>query len=422
MSLFGQILPSVQLRFNNANRGAVHAAPLRGIRQFGPYDLSFFPKRHLNCGLLYPASARAMRNDLVSGLQHGDGPQFPGFATLFRVQLAFDSSREESIRGAESELEFRRAATRLASGDCDLVFIVGIRQDSGIYQVCKETLLLNGVPCQVLATSQFRVPRQRPWILGNLALASYAKAGGTPWVVADTQARHELVMGVSRAKDANERFVVGFVTLFNQDGDFLFLNSQTPVVQWEDYVRSLERMVVNAYHDYQQSFGMPQSLVVHFHKRPGDGEVEAVSQALRSLGVDIPFALLHLNEFSLFRAFDTKESTCVPQTGLQVDLSRRRALLLLDGLEQGKRNRRGVPNVWDISLDRRSTMEVDEFPRLIQQIHRFARVNWRGFNARSTPVTMNYSKLICDLVLEIGLDSWNGIVTNGRLREKAWFL
>ena len=175
-------------------------------------------------------------------------------------------------------------------------------------------------------------------------------------------------------------------------------------------------------HDYQQSFGTPQSLVVHFHKRPGDGEVEAVSRALQSLGVDIPFALLHLNEFSLFRAFDTKESTCVPQTGLQVDLSRRRALLLLDGLEQGKRNRRGVPNVWDISLDRRSTMEVDEFPRLVQQIQRFARVNWRGFNARSTPVTMNYSKLICDLVLEIGLDSWNGIVTNGRLREKAWFL
>ena len=97
-------------------------------------------------------------------------------------------------------------------------------------------------------------------------------------------------------------------------------------------------------------------------------------------------------------------------------------LLLLDGLENGQRNRRGAPNVWDISLDKRSTMGGDAFPRLVQQVHRFARVNWRGFNARSTPVTINYSKLICDLVLEIGLDSWNSIVTDGRLREKAWFL
>jgi hypothetical protein len=169
-------------------------------------------------------------------------------------------------------------------------------------------------------------------------------------------------------------------------------------------------------------FNNPQSLVVHFHKRPGIKEIDAVSRALQHLGVDIPFALLHLNEFSLFRVFDTSHNSYVPKTGLQVNLSRHRALLLLDGLENDKRNRRGVPNVWDISLDRRSTMDVDEFPRLVQQIHRFARVNWRGFNARSTPVTINYSKLICNLVLEIGLDSWSSIISNGRLREKAWFL
>jgi len=422
MSLYGQLLPAVPLRFNSANRGAVQAVALRGMRQFGPYDMTTFPKRQLTCGLLYPAAARGMRDALVNGLQHGEGSGFPGFSQLFRVDLTFDSAHEEVIRGLEDKQEYQRAASRLARANCDLVFIVGIRPDSGIYQACKETLLLNGVPCQVLATKRFNYPNQRPWILGNLSLASYAKVGGTPWVVADPQARRELVMGVSRAKDAENRYVVGFVTLFNQDGDFLFLNAQTPVVEWSDYLGNLERMVVEAYHDYQQGFGAPESLVVHFHKRPGEGEVEAVEQALRNLGVAIPFALLHLNEYSLFRAFDTAHSTYVPPTGLQVDLSRRRALLLLDGLEQGKRNRRGVPNVWDVSMDRRSTLEVEEFPRLVQQIQRFARVNWRGFNARSTPVTMNYAKLICDLVLEIGLGSWSNIITNGRLRDKAWFL
>ena len=82
----------------------------------------------------------------------------------------------------------------------------------------------------------------------------------------------------------------------------------------------------------------------------------------------------------------------------------------------------GVPNVWDISMDKRSTMQPDQFSRLVSQAHRFSKVNWRGFNARSLPVTINYSKLICDQVLDIGLDSWNGIVTQGKLREKAWFL
>jgi hypothetical protein len=44
-------------------------------------------------------------------------------------------------------------------------------------------------------------PSQRAWVLGNIALASYAKVGGAPWVVADSSGRHELVMGVSRAQE-----------------------------------------------------------------------------------------------------------------------------------------------------------------------------------------------------------------------------
>lgn len=412
----------MQLRFNSVQRGALHASALAGMKRYGPYDASLFPQRQLTFGLIYPISAQKMRDAFVNGFQYGDGSAFPGFARLFRVQPVFDPANEERLQGVGNEQELRRAAIRLAGRNCDLVFVIGIHSGNGMYQACKATLLLNGIPCQVLATDRFMVPNQRPWILGNLALASYAKVGGTPWVVADTQGQRELVMGISRAKDASNKFVVGFVTLFNQDGDFLFLNSQTPVVQWEDYVSSLESMVMDAYHDYQETFGTPSSLVVHFHKRPGEREIKAVNRALHQLSADLPYALVHLNEFSLFRVFDTQQVSYVPPSGTQVNLSQRRALLLLDGLENGQRNRRGVPNVWDISLDRRSTMDVDAFPRLVQQIHRFARVNWRGFNARSTPVTINYSKLICDLVLEIGLDSWNSIVTNGRLREKAWFL
>ena len=126
--------------------------------------------------------------------------------------------------------------------------------------------------------------------------------------------------------------------------------------------------------------------------------------------------------FLSFGCSTRRTTRYVPQAGLQVNLSLRRALLLLDGRENDKRNRIGVPNVWDISMDKRSTLSPDEFPRLVSQIYRFAKVNWRGFNAKSIPVTINYSKLICNQVLEVGLNSWNSIISNGKLREKAWFL
>ncbi len=422
MKVFGQVLPPVQLRFNSASKFATDYSPCNGIRRFGPYDSSLFQTRQIRYGVIYFMGLGPQRLALVNGLTAGDGVNFPGFAPWFRVQLVFDQQSDKCVMESEGERGLRQAVQHMVARDLDLVFVLVAQRHEAAYRCCKSILLSNGIPCQVVIASRLSDPNQRPWILGNIALASYAKVGGTPWVVADSVKRRELVIGVSRAQDESQRYVVGFVTLFNQDGDFLFMHSKTPVIDWDDYVSGLEELIVDAYGDYEANFGPPESLVIHFHKRPGYREVGAVNNALNSLSRTIPYALLHLNEFSAFRLFDTSHSTHVPQAGLTVDLSRHRALLLLDGRENDKRNRMGIPNVWDIGMDKRSSMPTDEFPRLVRQLHRFARVNWRGFNARSVPVTVNYSKLICDLVMEIGLKSWNQIVGNGRLRDKAWFL
>jgi hypothetical protein len=421
MNLFGKILPPTQLRFNSSLKFAIDPMPSAGIRKFGPYDASLFAQNRINCGVIYSDEVKKQKEALAQGLINGEGSSFPGFTTLFRAPIIFDPSYERCVKSSDRGL--RQAADEIAAKNCDLVFIIAPQRSEQTYRECKSVLLSNGIPCQFVTAAKLQNPSQRPWVLGNIALASYAKVGGTPWVVADSSGRHELVMGVSRAQEeSNKKCVVGFVTLFNQEGDFLLLHSKTPVVRWDDYVKGLEDLVFDAYQEYESRFSAPESLVIHFHKRPGFKELEAVNSALKRLDRTIPYALVHLNEFSAFRLFDTAHSSHVPSSGLMVRLSRRRALLLLDGRENGKRNRMGVPNVWDISLDKRSTIELDEFPRLVSQVQRFARVNWRGFNAKSLPVTINYSKLICDQVLEVGVDSWNSIVGNGRLREKAWFL
>ena len=43
-------------------------------------------------------------------------------------------------------------------------------------------------------------------------------------------------------------------------------------------------------------------------------------------------------------------------------------------------------------------------------------------NLSSGPVTLNYSKLIARMVIELGIQNWNQIITEGKLRDKSWFL
>lgn len=342
---------------------------------------------------------------------------------MFRIPLNIVS--EQSL-SSESEEEIRRVIQWMASqSSSDIVFVITSRQNERIYQIAKRELLGNGIPNQVVRSEKLNDPKQLPWILENIALASYAKIGGTPWVVASDKPRRELVIGISRAQDYTKRFVVGFVTLFNQDGDFLFLNSSAPVLEWEQgkYAEGLGNLIMDAYKEYEAKNGTPEAIILHLCKRPGRfREVEAIQRAFQHLDTSVPYALVHINDDSSYRLFDFTHPTYIPPSGLKVELSQRNVLLLLDGRIGDKRTGRGVPTVLDVSFDHRSPMSPGEFPRLVRQIYDFARVNWRGFNARAVPVTLNYSHLIAHLIVEIGTDAWNQVISMGRLRDKAWFL
>lgn len=418
----GELLAAPALRFNYSSAFAQDPDARRGLKMYGPYDSGIFDKDRVRVAVIFPPEYTKEKDTLVNGLIEGHS-SFMCFMKLFRIPLSVE--RELPLPG-EDEKEVRRVAQGVArQGDVDLALVIVTSQNEAVYRTVKQVLLGNGIPNQIVTVGKLRNAQQVPWVLENVALTCYAKIGGTPWVVASKDNRRELVIGISRAQDRNKHFVVGFVTLFTQDGDFLLLHSLAPVLEWErgKYVDGLAKLITEAYEEYCQMQGKPDAIILHLCKRPGRfREVKAIEQALRQINVSVPYALIHLNDDSSYRLFDAGHATYIPQAGLRVELSRHNALLLLDGRIGEKRSRRGIPRVLDVSMDKRSTMSVDEFPRLVRQIHSFARVNWRGFNASAVPVTLNYSYLIARLIAEIGANTWNQVISEGRLRDKAWFL
>jgi len=347
---------------------------------------------------------------------------------MFRIPIEFIAERYATN---EAETNFKRAFQSVLNERPDIVVFLTSTRNQNLYSATKAESLGNGIPSQVITAEKLRVQNQIQWTLENIALQIYAKIGGTPWTVMSSSPRDELVLGVSRALDRQRNFVVGFVTLFTYDGDYQFLYSLSPKpTEWsklDEYRDALANLIVEAFEEYTQQQGQPTSLVIHICKRPGKyREIAAVEQALQTIGNNIPYALVHLNDDSNYRLFDTSHQTYIPESGIKVNWSPRSALLLLDGRPpdaQGEiRRKRGVPRVIEVAMDHRSTMEADQFPRLVRQVFEFSRVNWRGFNAQAVPATLNYSYLVARLVAEIGAWNWNAIVSAGILRDKAWFL
>ena len=427
--LTGEQLSWPPLRFDASSLQARHWDARQGLRTYGPYDAQRLGKDAVRCTLIYPAHLDREKEILVSGLTNGY-ERSAGFLSLFRIPIEFVAQRP-----LKNENEFDIAyAINAALGNerPELVVLLMSERNRQMYAKAKALLLGNGVPSQVVTAEKLRDDRSRPWILENVALQIYAKVGGTPWTVMSASSHRDLIIGVSRAVDPQKNFVVGFVTLFTHDGDYQFLHSLAPrPIEWgrlEEYREALAELIVNAYREYERRQGKPSALVVHLCKRPGKfREIAAVEKALNEIGGDLPYALLHLNDDTNYRLFDTAHATYVPRPGIKVDLNPHTALLLLDGRVRDRsgeetRKKRGVPRVLEVYLDRRSTLSNSEFPRLVEQVFAFARVNWRGFNAQAIPATLNYSYLVARLVREIGADNWNAIASSGALRDKAWFL
>lgn len=419
------------LRFSAASISQRDSYARRGIQNYGPYDSMTLGKDKVTCLVVYPASLQRTEQTLLSGLQNGNGA-FAGFQKLFRLPLVICGECSVPNEAPDNLNNAIRVAIRDAQPD--IVLLITSGHNPAIYTGVKSLLIGLGIPSQFATHEKLNNTYQLPWILENIALQMYAKIGGTPWTVLSSQKQRSLVLGISRAQDKQKRMVVGFVTLFSSDGDYLFFSSIAPQpVYWENryaYQEALANVIVQAYRDYSYQNGQPDEIVIHLCKKPGKfREFYAAERAMKMLGASIPYAILHLNEYTSYRLFDTAHASYVPQPGIKVNLSETSALLFLDGRVRNfrtgeeTRTRRGVPRLFEINFDTRSALPVSEFPRLIRQVYEFAAVNWRGFNAQSVPVTLNYSGLIADLIAEIGVDTWKQHVAHlGLLADKAWFL
>lgn len=423
----GERLQAPKLRFNPSSLQASHRNAHRGLRLYGPYDSQRLGKDSVHTALIYPKSLLSLGQNLKEWLTNGYD-SFGGFQSLFRIPIQFVAER---CANTESEADIKREILIVLGESPDVVVLLTSQRNQGLYAMAKAILLGNGIPSQVITAEKLQTSEQVPWILGNIALQIYSKIGGTPWTVMSSSPKKELVLGVSRALDRQRNFVVGFVTLFTQDGDYQFLYSLSPrPTKWSQldaYRNALTELIIEAYTEYSRLQGTPTSLVIHLCKRPGKyREIAAVERALQNIGSNIPYAFVHLNDDSNYRLFDTSHPTYVPEAGIIVHMTERSALLFLDGRPPDQPNRlrkkRGVPRVLEVTMDHRSTMAVNEFPRLVRQVFEFAHVNWRGFNAQVIPVTLNYSYLVARLVAEIGAQNWNAVASSGVLRDKAWFL
>jgi len=352
------VLPEERVVFDPLDLRKVDTHPLRGLLKFGPYSQSFSPSpvvSPLRIGFITVEGFATRLKDYLSSLSNSHQskaktkyfPDFPGFEKVFSLSLSIPTSRSapvvlipenalrEALASSEPERlvmqEVSRAINTIALRRAEfdvLVFYYPLflepvfrtrseTTDFNLHDATKATTASLGIPSQIIRDRSIDYP-DRASVLWSLAIALYAKAGGTPWKLG-TSVPGTAYVGLSyvlKQTAGGDGVVTCCSQLFDDQGhglQFLLYTAESFVVRQRNPFLSkpdMRRLLGKSLELYVRQNGtVPKRLVVHKTTEFTIAEKEGAAEALGDLPA---YDLLQVQEESAWTAVKGREKKATP--------------------------------------------------------------------------------------------------------------
>ena len=380
-----------------------------GIKRFGPFKQA--EDTHLY--FLYKQQDRPLANDLFRALRGDTFGTFPGMKRMFRVPTLKENVNGTTLSDfSTNEIERIRDRVVKDAGIRNVVPIVltpfskhDTPEKNAEYWSLKHAFLSDGMPIQVVSTNKIAEKDELKWATASIGLQVFAKLGGKPWKVRPRTERC-LIVGIGQAhrqfEDHIERFFA-YSVLTDSSGVFEDVKVLAEANEEDEYIRSFSTSLREIFQEYSSRFS---SFVVHSTFSIRRRELESIASALEEQKNQQAhpgeFVSLKFNDRNKFFGFAVNHNTRVPYESTVVRLSSNEFLVWFEGLQYRRpvvRETVGGP------LHVRFTYPQDGLTRDQQIAHlqdaiNLSGANWRGFNAKSLPVSVYYAQLIAKYLKE----------------------
>jgi hypothetical protein len=318
-------LPEPRLSFHPDRDGDCDVHPLRGLLRYGPYSANLVPGP-VRVATIAPAGEAARLYSFMKELNSTFAPSerkdylpnWPGFFSVFGLHMSaaaagchieleaqvdrdFDASATphivlaERILRAIQGLESRRSEfdvlfllipTRWSRG-----FVGGAGDDFDLHDHLKAATAARRLPIQLVREDSALSYPHRASVMWRIGLALYAKAGGVPWKLADTDPETAYI-GISyavRPKESDRpRFVTCCSQVFDAEGaglEFVAYDAHDVEVQRENPFLSraeMFRVMTRSMELYRRRHAgrSPRRVIVHKSTEFKNDEVDGCMEAL----------------------------------------------------------------------------------------------------------------------------------------------
>ena len=399
-----------------------------GVKESGP--LSNISNETRFC-FLYRPGDRPLSHDLFRALRGDTFRTFPGMEKMFKLSL-----RNEHVSGITisdfNYKEIERVADRVIteSNGSNVVPIVltpfsrhDDPEDNSQYWFLKHAFLSRNLPLQVVANETVANKNKLKWSTAGIGLQIFAKGGGIAWKVRSRTDRC-LIVGVGQAHhviDGRIDRYFAYSVLTDSSGVFEEVRTLGEGREEGDYIQSFSTSLRNIFDEYSDRFS---NFVVHATFAIRRNELETIAEILSDLqsqSTEGAFVSLKFNDRNRFFGFAGGHNSRVPYESSFVRLSANEFLVWFEGLQYGRptvSKRVGNPLHVQFTFPREG-LSMDKQRAHLQDAINLSGANWRGFNAKSLPVSVYYAQIIARYLKEFESHNLSQIDVN---TLTPWFL
>lgn len=377
-----------------------------GLRDHGPYQGTDGNGRLV---FMFEAPDREKSQQLFRALRGDTYSTFPGLESLFGTAIGRQNVSGTVVDGwSNGGLRQVCAALKVQFPDERIVPVAVVPmskhvsdEETRTYYAAKHACLSEGLSSQFVDRKLMDDRNALKWSISNIGLALFAKMGGIPWRVKPSTDRC-LIVGVGQAHRIVNKKVeryVAYTVLTDSTGGYERIKVLGNSANQNEYLTSLRanlREVLLSHADRYDSF------VLHVTFSMRRREVEAIRDLLRELkGTEAAgheFIAIKFNDKNDFLGFSVTHNSRVPHEGTVTRLSDREFLMWFSGLglDDSKVPRKPERPVHLRVLYPDVPLSESDVKRVLQDAMNIAGANWRGFSAKSMPISVYYAKIIAD--------------------------
>ena len=385
--------------------GAAGKSQISGLRQHGPLEASKPPTLLF---MFRECDRQAARNlaQAIKGKSQNRNFNFPGFEQLFKTPLKIDSN--PIVLADFSKTSFEQAVSNVKDRNQEEQFIPVLIIPDGedeVYLQHKAVFAHAGIPTQVCRIGLITDVYALKWAIANISLQIFCKAGGQPWKVRPTLEK-TLIIGIGQSHKVNtvngkrrvEKYFA-FSVLTDNSGLFQQIQVLGDSADENEYLtelnKNLKQLLERRPDDYTQ-------VVLHVSFKLKVKEMvtieNTVKHATKTSSDTCKFAVVKVNHKSRFFGWNRGVNSLVPLEGSAVRLGGSEYVVWFEGILQNNPTvSKAYPGPTHVSFLRMSDEHISD-DLLLQDLLNLSGANWRGFNAKSAPVSLYYCQLIADLV------------------------